>query len=54
MREIKQHVHALTRGHEDKLEKLTLLFHFQPGQFILKCHRLFTKLDAGVHGPFHV
>ena len=54
MRESEQHVRALTRGHEDKWEMLTLLFHFQPNQFILKRHRHFTKVDARVHGPFRV
>ena len=45
---------TLTRGHEDKWEMPTLLFHFQPGQFVLKHHRRFTKVDAMAHGPFRV
>ena len=54
MCESKQRVCTLTRGHEDKREMPTLLFHFQPGQFILKHHRHFTKVDARAHGPFHI
>ena len=54
MHESEQHMHALTHVHEDKQETATLLFHFQPGQFILKCHRRFTKVDAREHGPFRV
>ena len=50
----KQRLCMLTRGHEDKWETPTLLFHFQPGQFVLKHHRRFTKVDARVHGPFRV
>ena len=45
---------ALTRGHKEKWETPTLLFHFQPGQFILRCHRHFTKVDARAHRPFRV
>ena len=52
MRESKQCIRMLTRSHEDKREMPTLLFHFQPGQFVLKHHRCFTKVDAKAHGPF--
>ena len=31
-----------------------LLFHFQPGQFVIKSHRHFTEVDARAHGPFCV
>ena len=46
MQELEQCMRVLTRGHEDKREMPTLLLHFQPGQFILKQHRHFDKVDA--------
>ena len=52
MCESEQYIRMLTCGHEDKREMPTLLFHFQPGQFVLKHHRRFTKVDAQAHGPF--
>ena len=54
MHESKQRMRVLTCSHEDKQETPTLLFHFQPGQFVLKRHWHFTKVDARVHGPFFV
>ena len=51
MCESKQRIRVLTRGHEDKREMPTLLFHFQPSQFVLKRHRRFTKVDTRAHGP---
>ena len=52
MHESKQCIRSLTRSHEDRQETPMLLFHFQPGQFVLKCHRRFTKVDTKAHGPF--
>ena len=46
MHKSEQRVKALTRGHEDKQKIPMLLFHFQPGQFVIKRHRRFTKVDA--------
>ena len=54
MHESKQRVRALARGHEDKREMPTLLFHFQPSQLILKHHRRFTKVDARTCAPFGI
>ena len=54
MHESERRIRVLTRGHEDKREMPTLLFHFQPGQFVLKHHRCSTKVDARAHGPFRV
>ena len=54
MRESKQRICVLTRSHEDQRKAPTLLFHFQPGQFVFKHHRHFTKVDAKAHGPFPV
>ena len=54
MHESEQRLRALTRGREDRRETPTLLFHFQPGQFVLKRHKRFSKVDAKAHGPFRV
>ena len=54
MHESKQCICVLTHGHKDKRETPMLLFHFQPGQSVLKRHRHFTKVDAWAHGLFQV
>ena len=54
MHESEQCGGALTHGDEDKLKMPTLLFQFQPGQFVFKHYRWFTKVDARAHGPFLV
>ena len=54
MRESELRVRALTRGREENREAPTLLFHFQPGQFVLKRQRHFTKVDARAAGPYRV
>ena len=54
MRESEQRIRVHTCGREDWRETPMLLFHFQPGQFVLKRHKRFSKVDAKVHGPFRV
>ena len=54
LHESKRRIRMLTHCHEDKGEMPTLLFHFQPGQFVLKRCRCFTKVDARAHRPFRV
>ena len=54
MKEAEQRVRELTRAREGNREAPTLLFHFQPGQFVIRRQKRFTKVEARALGPYRV
>ena len=54
MREVERRVRELTRARESEREAPTLLFHFQPGQLVIKRQKRFTKVEARALGPYRV
>ena len=54
IKDAKRRVRELTRAREGAREAPTLLFHFQPGQFVIKRQKRFTKVEARALGPYRV
>ena len=52
--ELERRIRDETRRWEKELVNPTMLFHFYPGQQVMRRTRPFSKLDAKATGPFKV
>lgn len=51
---MERRIRDATRRREKNLVSPTVMFHFLPGQLVIRRHRLFSKLDPRTTGPFRI
>ena len=52
IREMERRIRDATKRQEKTKESPTVLFHYLPGQLVLRRQRTFSKLEAPTSGPF--